>query len=226
MMATSTSTGNRAGTWIGRLALLACCVSFCGVGCNTAPQAGPERGAYLFDNYCESCHGAEGAGIANLGAPGIAGLPEWYVRAQLDKFRGGQRGTHFDDIEGMRMRPMSRALTTDADVGYAAAFVASLPAPHAAPTLTGGDAAKGKSAYATCMACHGPDGKGNQALNAPPLAQQDDWYLQRQIQKFRAGIRGAADGDTTGAQMAPMAATLADEQAILDVVAHIKSLDK
>jgi cytochrome c oxidase subunit 2 len=51
-----------------------------------------------------------------------------------------------------------------------------------------------------------------------------DWYLKRQLQNFRQGLRGAHPQDFNGAQMALMARSLADEQAVNDVVAHIDAL--
>ena len=48
-----------------------------------------------------------------------------------------------------------------------------------------GDAAKGKGAYAVCLACHGADGMGNKALNAPQIAGQSTWYLERQLKNFK-----------------------------------------
>ena len=39
-----------------------------------------------------------------------------------------------------------------------------------------GDATKGKAAYAVCAACHGANGMGNKALNAPKIAGQEPWY--------------------------------------------------
>ena len=74
-----------------------------------------------------------------------------------------------------------------------------------------------------CAACHGAQGEGNPALNAPKLAGQGDWYLKRQLQYFKSGARGAHEKDTFGKMMAPMAATLADEAAIDNVVAYIKT---
>lgn len=101
--------------------------------------------------------------------------------------------------------------------------VASLPS-RAQPKTIEADAAAGKASYGTCLACHGPDGKGNEALKAPPIAGQHDWYLVSQLKKFRAGIRGTNPKDVTGAQMRPMSLTLADEQAVKNVVAHIGTL--
>jgi len=87
-----------------------------------------------------------------------------------------------------------------------------------------GDAAKGKTLYAVCVACHGANGEGNQALHSPALAGQEDWYLKSQIKNFKEGIRGAVQGDTWGSTMAPMANTLTTDQAIDDVVAYILTL--
>ena len=59
------------------------------------------------------------------------------------------------------------------------------------------------------------------ALNAPGIAGQSESYLRRQLWEFKNGQRGNHEGDTAGAQMRPMAATLADSQAIADVSAYI-----
>ncbi|MEO8303842.1 MAG: c-type cytochrome [Betaproteobacteria bacterium] len=87
-----------------------------------------------------------------------------------------------------------------------------------------GDAAAGEALYAVCGACHGAQGEGNPALNAPKLAGQGDWYLKRQLQLFKSGARGGNEKDVFGKMMAPMAATLTDDAAVNNVVAYIKSL--
>jgi cytochrome c553 len=88
-----------------------------------------------------------------------------------------------------------------------------------------GTAAAGKTHYATCVACHGDQGQGNPALNAPRLNHLEPVYLAAQLQKFRGGIRGGESATATSRQMAPMAAMLTDEQAVLDVSAYAASLD-
>jgi cytochrome c553 len=85
------------------------------------------------------------------------------------------------------------------------------------------DAARGKTLYAGCVACHGESGAGNEALQAPALAGLDAVYLMRQLHNFKAGIRGADVTDTAGAQMRASAALLADEAAMTDVTAYIAS---
>ncbi len=193
-------------------------------GCQTAESADPStHGERVFTDYCQPCHTASGGGNASIGAPSIVGLSEWYVRAQLGKFREGARGRHYDDIEGMRMRPMALALREVGEVEVVAAYVASLP-PVDNPITIHGDVEAGARAYMVCTACHGPDAKGNQALNAPSLVQADDWYLERQIGKFQKKIRGSNPADVTGGQMAPMAATLPDAEATRNVISYIKSL--
>ncbi len=184
-----------------------------------------ERGHELFD-LCASCHGPLGQGNELFLAPNIAGLPLWYIEAQLTKFREGGRGAHFDDHQGMRMRPMAMSLRTEHgdDLKDVAAYVASLPSEKPPPTLTGGDATRGAASYAVCQACHGVAGQGVQATNAPPLANQDDWYLLSSLQRFKAGVRGSSPTDSNGAVMRGMAAILQDEQAMKDVIAHVTSL--
>ena len=87
-----------------------------------------------------------------------------------------------------------------------------------------GDPAKGKAAYAVCAACHGANGMGNKALNAPQIAGQEPWYLERQLNNFKGGIRGANPKDTYGMQMRPMALTLANDQAVSDMAAFLSSM--
>jgi cytochrome c oxidase subunit 2 len=175
---------------------------------------------------CQQCHGEKALGNRSVNAPSIAGLPQWYIEAQLKKFKAGGRGTHFDDLTGMQMRPMAMSLHNDAEIATIAAYVAGLPVQKPTPVLSGGDANRGKALYATCVACHQADGKGSEPLKAPPLNHASDWYLEASIKKFKAGIRGTNPLDQSGGLMRPMAQTLVDDQAIADVVAHIVTLQQ
>jgi cytochrome c oxidase subunit 2 len=181
------------------------------------------RGKELFA-LCATCHAENGAGISFAKAPAIAGMAQWYVAGQLGKFRDGQRASHFDDINGMRMRPMARWLSGEADVKAVAAYVASLKPVTPAKTLSGGDPARGAPLYATCSGCHGAQGEGVEAVGGPALAHQSDWYLVESLKSFKAGIRGSDPRDATGAAMRGMSMLLADDQAILDVVAYLNTL--
>lgn len=182
------------------------------------------RGAELYQ-LCAQCHGPQAQGQELALAPSIAGLEEWYLVRQLENFRGGLRGVHPDDLGGLRMYPMSLTLKKDEDIRAVAAYVASLPAVEPAPTVTGGDAQKGAQLYATCQACHGAQGLGNQQMNAPRLVDTNDWYLVSQLQKFKTGVRGANPQNPNAVMMRGFATQLVDEQAIKDVVAHIMTLN-
>jgi cytochrome c oxidase subunit 2 len=183
------------------------------------------RGEELFD-LCASCHGAEGQGNELFLAPNIGGMPLWYLEGQLELFRSGARGTHFDDIQGMRMRPMALSLRTEHgdDLKDVAAYTASLPSVKPAATLMGGDAERGATHYAVCQACHGAAGEGVPATNGPPVANQSDWYLLSSIERFKSGARGSNPANPNGAVMRGMAGILQDEQAMKDVIADMIGL--
>jgi len=205
-----------------KLVVLAALVA--ALGC-TARADQKERGAQLFQ-LCAQCHGPNGGGSELAKAPDIAGLPEWYLVAQLRAFRSGIRGLHPDDAAGLRMYPMAQYLKDDADVSAVAGYVARLPLIAAEPVVMGGDAQRGAALYTPCTACHGADGGGNQALNAPPLRGKSDWYLLVSLQKFKAGVRGGKADNPNAALMRGMAQILADEQAMKDVIAYIGTLSK
>lgn len=174
-------------------------------------------------NTCAPCHGAAGQGNQSLGAPAIAGLPQWYVEAQLEKFAEGWRGSHPQDVVGIRMKSMARALDLPGDREAVSAWVAQLPATHPAVTLEG-DATRGQQEYAAaCVACHGADGLGVEVVGAPPLTLQDDWYLLGQFQKFREGWRGRHPQDGSGLMMAEVSGTHSDA-AVIDIIAYIRTL--
>jgi cytochrome c oxidase subunit 2 len=171
---------------------------------------------------CSTCHGPNGAGNQSLNAPRIAGQFDWYLKRQIQSFKDGVRGGA-GDVYGAQMRPMAMTLTNDAAIDNVVAYVGTLTAPPP-PATVQGDANAGKQLYVTCAACHGQKGEGNVAQNAPKLADQDDWYLVRQLQNYKSGVRGNNPKDAFGAQMKPMAAMLANDQAINNVVVYIRSL--
>jgi cytochrome c oxidase subunit II len=187
------------------------------------PDGDPAAGKALFA-ACAACHGASGEGNVALNAPKLSGQGDWYLARQLVHYKTGARGTHEKDIQGKVMAPMAGILTDDAAVANVAAYIGTLPDEPAAVTLTAGNAQKGRHRYVTCASCHGADGTGIEAMNAPRLRGMSDWYLVTQLRNFRDGIRGAHPQDMHGSQMALMAAILNSDQAIADVVAYINSL--
>lgn len=183
------------------------------------------RGEQLYRN-CTICHGPDGQGIPLQLAPALTGLSEKYLVEQLKKFKSGLRGAHAEDVAGLRMLPMAQTMITEDDMQAVASYIVSLGSSPIETTLEGGDPVKGQATYATCLACHGPDGKGNDLLNAPSLVNQHDWYHLVQLKNFKSGVRGSNPQDISGAQMRPMSMLLADEQMMKDVIAYINTLGK
>jgi cytochrome c oxidase subunit 2 len=118
---------------------------------------------------------------------------------------------------------MASTLATEASIDNVVAHIQSLP-DTPAPTTISGDAASGAKIAVVCAYCHGADGMGNQALNAPRYAGMSDWYLKRQLENFRSGARGAHPQDYYGMQMGFMGRILNEDQAIADLVAYINTL--
>ena len=192
------------------------------VACDaTPPPVGMERGAELYET-CAPCHGDAGVGNADIAAPSIAGLPQWYVEDQLRGFQNEYRGDHAEDLPGLRMRPMAVSLTREGDVESVAQYVASLESVYPQSTLHG-NAGAGAASYVVCVACHGEDGLGNKDLHAPPIVQLDDWYLLTQLRNFKSGARGARTDDIWGQTMRVNSLALTDE-GMRDVIAYVQTL--
>jgi cytochrome c oxidase cbb3-type subunit 3 len=114
-------------------------------------------GERLFMNNCSQCHGSDARG--SKGFPNLTD-GDWLHGGAPDKIKEtltlGRIGN---------MPPMAAAVGTADDVKNVANYVLSLSnSPH-----DSGRANLGKEKFMICAACHGPDGKGNQALGAPNL---------------------------------------------------------
>lgn len=128
-----------------------------------------------------------------------------------------------EELCGLGHHVMRGRVTVEDSASYDA-WLASQPTFAELQALADGDPAQGQAMYAVCAACHGANGEGNIALNAPKLAGQEDWYMRRQISYYKRGIRGTQPGDEFGPQMAPMANTLATDAIVSNVAAYIASL--
>ncbi|MFK8139224.1 MAG: cytochrome c [Bdellovibrionales bacterium] len=86
-----------------------------------------------------------------------------------------------------------------------------------APAMAAGDAARGKTKAASCVACHGAKGISSVPMY-PNLAGQHAQYIVAQLKEFKSGKRN-------NAIMMPMAKPLS-EQDMLDLGAYYESLGK
>ncbi|MGI9320229.1 MAG: c-type cytochrome, partial [Thiogranum sp.] len=185
-----------------------------------APNATVGQAMY---GVCAACHGAQGEGNEMLSAPNLAGQPGWYLERQLRSFKHGLRGADPSDTFGAQMAPMAATLIDDAAIKNMVAYITSLPEAKPAATISG-DVARGEDIYVTCGSCHGLQGQGIWALNAPRLQGINDWYLERQLKNYKSGIRGAHPQDIYGKQMTLISGVLRSDQAIKDLVAYINTL--
>ncbi|WP_147694785.1 cytochrome-c oxidase, cbb3-type subunit III [Vogesella mureinivorans] len=125
-----------------------------------AVAADPEAqamGKRLFQTYCVQCHGSD--------ARGAKGFPNL---TDNDWLYGGDEKTIHTTIAAGRIgqMPAFGAAFGEDKVKDVANYAMSLSGKkHDADR-----AARGKETFtAVCAACHGPDGKGNQAMGAPNL---------------------------------------------------------
>ena len=138
----------------------------------------------------------------------------------LEPTRVGEYEVLCEELCGIAHHAMRGRVIVDEQADYDA-WLASFPTFGDTQNAAPGDPAAGRAKYAVCQACHGPQGEGMQALNAPKLAGQDTLYLKEQLRKYKAGIRGTHEDDVYGKQMQPMAATLISDADVNDVLAYI-----
>jgi cytochrome c553 len=67
---------------------------------------------------------------------------------------------------------------------------------------------RGEALFELCTSCHGEQGEGQTAIQAPAIAGLPLWYLERQLMNFMEGVRGLHPHDLAGMRMRPMARTL------------------
>lgn len=152
-------------------------------------------GERLFLNNCAQCHGSDGRGAK--GYPNLTdddwlhgGTPE-AIKTTISAGRQGM------------MPVLTQAIGSEADIENLVNYVAALSG-------SGGDPAKaalGKDKFGVCAACHGPDGKGNQAVGAPNLTDKTWLYggglvsISETVRKGRTGVMPAHKGRLTDPQI-------------------------
>ncbi len=198
-------------------------LSFCFIKANAAENLSDLREPYN-DRYCTTCHGSDGRGNYGIKAPRLAGMEPWYLKRQLENFRAGIRGTHSSDREGIAMQSMAVKLS-DSSITDIISWVGSWDYVATEITIEGNESL-GQQLYIQCASCHGANGEGNEALGAPALRGQNDWYLATQLRNFIEGWRGSHPQDSLGQQMILMAQSLQNDDGIKNVVSYINTLSR
>jgi len=189
------------------------------LGASVAHAAGDAKVAQTKVATCAACHGMDGNSNGPEW-PNLAGQHESYIVKQLKAFKSGQRSNPL-------MAPQAQMLS-EQDMEDVAAFFAS-------QKVKGGEAdasraSQGQQIYqggvaatkvTACLACHGPDGRGNPASGFPSLRGQRANYVVLQLQSYKNGTRSTDKAN--GNMMQMEAAKLTDDQ-IKSVASYIQGL--
>jgi len=157
----------------------------------------------IFNNNCAACHGAD--------ARGAKGFPNL---SDHDWLYGGDADAIGQTLSEGRVGAMPgwQAIAGDEVVAALAAYVQQISGAPAG-SFDAAQAASGMTQYMQfCIACHGPNGKGNQAMGAPNLTDQiwlyggDTATLIETLANGRAGVMPSQKAVLTDTQIKVMTA--------------------
>lgn len=168
---------------------------------------------------CGACHGMDG-NSSDAQYPKLADQSEQYIVTQLMRFKSGVRDNVI--MAGMAA-PLSPQDMHDLGAFFAQQKLVPGVADEALAKDGGklyreGDAARGVPA---CMACHGPDGRGNPGWRVPQIAGQHADYVQAQL---KAWHDGATWGSDAHAQVMPTIAKRLTAEEITAVSSYVEGL--
>lgn len=211
------------------LAIALSAVALAMVAPDASAQGSAEAGATKAAT-CLACHGLNG-NSTNPEWPNLAGQNAVYITEQLKMFRAGQRASTPNAIV---MTAQSAALTDEDIADIAAYYSAATPVGlEADPSYWKAGEALYRSGDRTrlipsCMACHGPVGRGNPGSGYPALRAQHSVYTVTQLNEYAAGTRykdvaGNPHQSRNGAMMNTIAARLTAED-IRNLASYIQGM--
>jgi len=212
-----------------RMVAVALAAQLLGLGFTTpghaadAPLVGNAEAGGAKSAACGACHGATGNSV-NPEWPSLAGQHHQYIVGQLVLLKSGARVAPV-------MNPMA-AMLSDQDMADVAAYFEkqTLTGLEADAKLAesgeklyrGGDAARGIPA---CLACHGPNGRGNGPARWPQIRAQQPSYAMAQLHNYAAKTRYAAGATLPpGADMMSDVAKRLSEDDIKGLTAYLQGL--
>ncbi|MGF6594387.1 cytochrome-c oxidase, cbb3-type subunit III [Pseudomonas sp. 2835] len=149
------------------------------------PQA-LKMGGRLFASNCAVCHGSD--------AKGAYGFPNL---TDKDWRWGGEPETIKASIMGGRhgVMPAWADVIGEQGVADVAAYVLTSLNGRTLPQEAKADPANGEKLFATtCVACHGPDGKGTPAMGAPDLTHPTAFIYGSSFAQLQQTIRYGRQG--------------------------------
>jgi cytochrome c oxidase cbb3-type subunit 3 len=163
-------------------------------------------GRRVFANNCAQCHGSDARGAE--GFPNLTDS-EWQWGEGYDKILAAVTQGH-----QANMPPLAAALGPEG-LPQVVAYVQSLSGQPVDADL----AAAGKARFAVCMACHGPEGKGNPLLGAPDLTNEI-WLYGGDAETITETITNGRNG------VMPSHADILDQEQRRMVAAYVLSLSQ
>lgn len=159
------------------------------------------------NELCAGCHGEYAQGGKDGQYPRLAGMPAAFIDKQMHLFRDRKR-PNIPMLEYVDERQFP-----DQEIADIAAYISQLKLESKLPPIEEGsdfnsyerlqlakrtlniaaypgDVEKGRKLYnRECRSCHGRDGVGDTEKAVPMLAGQYTNYLQRQVKKYKEGVR-------------------------------------
>jgi cytochrome c553 len=177
---------------------------------------------------CGACHGADGNSVNPLW-PSIAGQHSTYIVDQLQAFKGDAA----NDRQPSRLDPLMQSqmlMLSDTDMRNLAVYYSEMKtATKTVADPTPAVLNRGRRLYLggnsddetpACIACHGPNGRGNPASLTPALSGQYSVYMAKQLRDYASGSR-KSDGPTR--VMRDIAAKLSEAD-IVAVSSYVQGL--
>ncbi|MEO8801970.1 MAG: c-type cytochrome [Rudaea sp.] len=152
---------------------------------DTPVKPGDATAGQTKSGTCAACHGIDG-NSASAQYPKLAGQHESYIAQQLELIKSGKRPSPI-------MMGFAASLSQQdmADVGAYFASQTSLPGVADSKLVAQGQAlyrgGNKDEQVPACMACHGPDGRGNPGSMYPQLAGQHADYVALKLKDWRDG---------------------------------------
>jgi cytochrome c oxidase cbb3-type subunit 3 len=164
-------------------------------------------GQRLFANSCAMCHGSDGRGARSF--PNLADN-DWLYGDSFDtvmqSIAEGRRGAMPVMVGGL----------DDGGINNLVAYVQSMSGQEVDASM----AAEGKKNFdMLCVACHGVDGSGNQALGAPRL-NDDIWLYGGETETIKKTVTEGRNGNM------PVHKNLLSEDRRRLIAAYVLSLSK
>jgi cytochrome c oxidase cbb3-type subunit III len=172
-----------------------------------ASRDAQQVGRRLYINHCASCHGVTAQGA--FGFPNLTDA-EWIWGEGMDAVK-----TAIRNGRQAAMPPWGAALG-DAGVTNVANYVRQLAGlEHDAAAAEAG----ASQFQMFCVACHGPEGKGNPMLGSPDLTN-DLWLYGSSVDEISYTLRNGRNGNM------PAQADILSEDKIHILAAYVTSLGK